>query len=118
MRFTLAPRPGVCASISRPEAASVVLPPEIRPLAAFGFAGGGALLLGAEAALFIAADAAMGMQPFEDEFGRPCPHRVRLIRAQTQGGGLFHQPLNARKLLYHAARFSSAPKPRSSLRLM
>ena len=51
-----------------------------------------------EAGLFVAADAAVRVQAFQDELGRAGAHGVRLARAQAQLLGLFHQTLNLSQL--------------------
>src|SRR5579871_4878306 len=59
---------------------------------------------GRESHFFIAADAAMSIQAFQNEFSRGRTDRIRLARPQAQSGGLFHEALNTRQLLDHASR--------------
>src|SRR5579864_551075 len=61
-------------------------------------------LSGDESQLFVAADAAMGVQAFENKFRGGGSHGIRLARAESQGAQLVHQALDAGKLLHHALR--------------
>src|ERR1051326_7179768 len=62
--------------------------------------------LGCETDLFIPADPTVGVQTFQDEFGRGGTHGIRLARAQSKKLGLIEQALNARQLLDHLCRWS------------
>src|SRR6266849_5424521 len=75
--------------------ASVVLPPRT----ALRFARlGRARTLGVEAAFFIAADAPVRPQPFEDEFRRGGGQRAVGVAIHPEASDMLHQPLNAVEL--------------------
>src|SRR5580698_1230987 len=99
-RFSAWP-PFLCVSASKSwplvilpsEVGALALPFPLFPLSRFS-----PLLFRAEAALFVAADAAVRVEAFQYEFRGGRPHRIRLIRAQAQVFHLLHQALNAAEL--------------------
>jgi hypothetical protein len=63
--------------------------------------GGRPPLLGSELVLLGAADPAVRIETFQNEFGSRGTHGVRFVLRQPQRSGLFHQALNRTKLADH-----------------
>src|ERR1035438_627392 len=61
-------------------------------------------VIAGETPLFVAADAPVGVQPFQDELRGGGPHRIRLVLAHAQRLRLLHQPLNRAQLPHHRGR--------------
>ena len=60
-----------------------------------------AALAGGEAGFFIAADAFVRVQSFQDELARGGTHRIRFTRAQAEQFGFREQTLNSAELFHH-----------------
>src|ERR1035438_5250479 len=70
-------------------------------LAGLGFVFGG------EAALFVAADAAVGVEPFEDELGGGGAHAIGLVFGEAERLGFLHQALYGVQLADHGGGIRS-----------
>src|ERR1035437_8487013 len=92
--------------------ASVIAAAEVGALAlaifaVFGFApavarlAGVGSVFGGEAAFFVAADAAGGVEPFEDELGGGGARAIGLVRGEAERAGLLHQALYGVQLADH-----------------
>src|SRR5262245_53261061 len=84
--------------------ASIVLPPEVRPLGLRLFARLAALLLRREHALLAATDAPVRVQSFQDELAGRCTDGFGLIRREPELFSLLHEPLDRDELLHHRGR--------------
>src|ERR1035437_1919798 len=71
-------------------------------LAVARLAGVGAVF-GGEAAFFVAADAAVGVEPFEDELGGGGAHAVGLVLGEAERVRLLHQALYSVQLADHGS---------------
>src|SRR5215471_5517230 len=79
----------------------VVLPAHVGALG-LGFGLLPLLLFRAKTALFIAADAPVRVEPFENELRGSSANRIRFVYPDPQSLSLFHQALNACQLLHHS----------------